>query len=79
MPPNSEGNSVLNPSCVSAGEASHESSRLNECCAEDCALMQEVASKFSARDELIALIFLFFFFLKDANEGSSPCPQSSEE
>lgn len=64
MPPDSEGNSGLNPPCVSAGEASHESSRLNERCAEDYALMQEVASKFSTRNELIALIYLFFFLFE---------------
>lgn len=62
MPPDSEGNSGLNPSCVSAGEASRESSRLNERRAEDYALMQEVASKFSTRNEPIALIFFFLFF-----------------
>jgi len=35
MPPDSEGNSGLNPSCVSAGAASQESSRLNEYCAKE--------------------------------------------
>lgn len=59
MPPDSEDNSGLDPSCVSAGEASRESSQLNERCAEDYAWMQEAASKFSARDEVIALIFHF--------------------
>lgn len=76
MPPDSEGNSGLNPSCVSAGGASHESSRLNEHWAEDYALMQEAASKFSTRNELIALIL--FSFLKDANEGNTPWHWSSQ-
>lgn len=59
MPLDNEGNSGLNPSRVPAGGASHESLQLNEPCSEDYALMQEVASKFSIRNELIALIFVF--------------------
>lgn len=76
MPPDSEGNPGLNPSCVSAGEVSHESSGLNGCCAEDYVWMQEAASKFSIRNELIPF---FFFPLKYANTGSFPWPQSSEK
>lgn len=60
MPPDSEGKSGPNPFHISAGETSHESSWLNERCAEDYAWMQEVASKFSTRNELIALIFHVF-------------------
>lgn len=61
MPSDSEGSSGLNPSCVSAGGASRESSGLNECCAEDYASMQEAASTFSTRNELIAFNFSFLF------------------
>lgn len=63
MPLDNEGNSGLNPSCVPAGGASHESLQLNEHCAEDYALMQEVASKFSIRNELIALLVFFVVFV----------------
>lgn len=63
MPLDNEGISGLNPSCVPAGGASHESLQLNEHCAEDYALMQEVASKFSIRNELIALLFFFVVFV----------------